>query len=759
MRKSHVHWPITLGFSFILLVGLLFKGPLTPLPAQAADYPADPSTDVKWDFSTESSVTDVQTRFNTARTSDNTVRVKLTLPSQAEWDSKSGGEKALWLINQERIDRGLLPLSGLESNVTSVAQAYAQYLLENDAFSHDADGLGPWKRLEANSTINACHDFLGVAENLAVLWSNWNFPIERAVYNWMYDDSGSSWGHRHAILWNSYTNNSGPSESEGFLGIGNVKGRHKGYSDSDLIVMNVFDPCPTWNDGPSVITPTPSLYPSSPPVSSSPPVTPYPTKTPYPTATLRPYEPPATQTPIPTKTKTPLRPTSTPSNPYPEPDLPPPDSDGSFADSAFEKVWERTDQPLARGAPGLQARSWIWGPMPLTGGSREAYAEGQGGTRLVQYFDKSRMEINNPNAARDKWYVTNGRLVAEMVEGFIQIGNSSFRESTPADEAVAGDAARINSDAPTYRSFRSIAFPVNAAPAARRKGQTVIAVLKKDGTTVDETRLANYNITLDGYDETIGHNIPRIFTDYFIQPGIVYEGGKYVQGMVMDWKFVLGLPISEPYWAKVKVGGGEKDVLMQAFERRVLTYTPDNPTGYKVEMGNVGLHYLSWRYARSATCAMMPVLGFGKLWQAEAAVREMLGCAIEAETTAQGTVQYFPNGVLYWRNKVIYAFLGEKEGTWQSFKEADLPNNRPSYSCPTGRIKPTLGFGSLMVAHPEIANALGQCATSSEESGNGAMQMFQKGWMLSMPATSSSNEKRIWVASEKGEFKRFSDAN
>jgi len=39
------------------------------------------------------------------------------------------------------------------------------------------------------------------------------------------------------------------------------------------------------------------------------------------------------------------------------------------------------------------------------------------------------------------------------------------------------------------------------------------------------------------------------------------------------------------------------------------------------------------------------------------------------------------------------------------------------------------------------------------------MQMFQKGWMLSMPATSSSNEKRIWVASEKGEFKRFSDAN
>ena len=38
------------------------------------------------------------------------------------------------------------------------------------------------------------------------------------------------------------------------------------------------------------------------------------------------------------------------------------------------------------------------------------------------------------------------------------------------------------------------------------------------------------------------------------------------------------------------------DVLVQPFQRRVLTYSPDNPSGWQVEMGNVGRHYYLWRY-------------------------------------------------------------------------------------------------------------------------------------------------------------------
>jgi hypothetical protein len=37
---------------------------------------------------------------------------------------------------------------------------------------------------------------------------------------------------------------------------------------------------------------------------------------------------------------------------------------------------------------------------------------------------------------------------------------------------------------------------------------------------------------------------------------------------------------------------------VQAFERRVLTYNPDNSDGWKVEAGNVGQHYYQWRYGQ-----------------------------------------------------------------------------------------------------------------------------------------------------------------
>lgn len=217
-----------------------------------AAYPADPTSDTDWLYSFETKVADIQSRFNTARTNENsqlgTSVPMLAFPSQSEWDAKSDEEKALWLINRERIDRGLDPLQGLETNVTQVAADYAQYLLDTDTFSHNADGNTPWERLNNNPSIGACHDFLNVAENLVVLWGGWTLPIERAVYMWMYDDSDSNWGHRHAILWYPYNDNSGPQGAEGYLGIGLAAGEHRDWPDSDIIVMNVFDPCSTWRD-------------------------------------------------------------------------------------------------------------------------------------------------------------------------------------------------------------------------------------------------------------------------------------------------------------------------------------------------------------------------------------------------------------------------------------------------------------------------------------------------------------------------------
>jgi hypothetical protein len=282
--------------------------------------------------------------------------------------------------------------------------------------------------------------------------------------------------------------------------------------------------------------------------------------------------------------------------PQPAPEYDAPPFDGFFAVASLYDVWSRTDLPIQRGVAGSQDRSWMWGTQPLTSGMQEPYAEGEEGTRLVQYFDKSRMEVNHPDAPRDQWYVTNGRLVAEMIEGKIQVGDQAFIDHEPAEQAVAGDPSRDNPQAPTYRSFRPVAYPTNPEPAPDRRGEVVTTVLTRDGQTREDPSLATYQVTLANYNDQTGHNIPALFTSFFAQRGVVFENGTFGEGAVMDWMFVLGLPISEPYWARVRVGGVEKDVLMQAFERRILTYTPDNDPSWRVEMGNVGQHYLRWRY-------------------------------------------------------------------------------------------------------------------------------------------------------------------
>ncbi|MBN2145954.1 MAG: hypothetical protein JW726_01155 [Anaerolineales bacterium] len=227
----------------------------------ALSYPDDPISDIPWSTGF-SGVADIQNAFNYARTVENNQVSQrtpgLTLPDQAAWDAMSDGERALWLINRERLDRGVHALHGLEVNVTSVAQYYADYLLDNDLWGHEADGNNPWARLNTNPAISACHDYLNVAENISVLATSGSsipMPIERSVYMWMYEDASSSWGHRHAILWYPYDDNGGTAGVEGFLGIGRASGGpYQGpftepWNYAELVVMNVFDPCATWDYG------------------------------------------------------------------------------------------------------------------------------------------------------------------------------------------------------------------------------------------------------------------------------------------------------------------------------------------------------------------------------------------------------------------------------------------------------------------------------------------------------------------------------
>ncbi len=93
------------------------------------------------------------------------------------------------------------------------------------------------------------------------------------------------------------------------------------------------------------------------------------------------------------------------------------------------------------------------------------------------------------------------------------------------------------------------------------------------------------------------HSVASVFWSFMNSSGLVDQDGAETQGsLFQNPYYATGFPLTEPYWAQVKVGGVQKDVLIQCFQRRCLTYTPSNPAGWQVEAGNVGQHYYRWRY-------------------------------------------------------------------------------------------------------------------------------------------------------------------
>ncbi len=266
-----------------------------------------------------------------------------------------------------------------------------------------------------------------------------------------------------------------------------------------------------------------------------------------------------------------------------------------FADPAFERVWGRTDFLVASGQV---ARSWFWGPAP--GASVvEPYDEGVGRVHLVQYFDKSRMEINNPDAdPNSPWYVTNGLLTVELVSGRVQFGNTRWvpRGGGPAQIPLASDLGDHN--APTYASFSNLAnTPLGNHPAPDRTGQAVVEGITRPGQVVPAPQDAGYGVRYQHFEPATDHNVPDVFWDFLTSRGPVRADGLTVnQTLSNPWFFTSGFPISEAYWARVQIGGAPHDVLIQCYERRVLTYIPDYAPAWRVQMGNIGTHYVQWRY-------------------------------------------------------------------------------------------------------------------------------------------------------------------
>ena len=275
-----------------------------------------------------------------------------------------------------------------------------------------------------------------------------------------------------------------------------------------------------------------------------------------------------------------------------------------FASPAFEDEW-RVGEGRATN---------FWGPLAnASDGVVEEYKEGSldyaeggptnpgQGTRLVQYFDKGRMEITAP--ARGD--VTNGLLTVELMSGRVQLGNATFQQRAAAQVAAVGDP---NNAFPTYADLGKY---LTAPQAVDSIGLTLVdAQLMPDGRIFTVTFSMGDPMTRETVADLNKYRVPRAFAEYRDRVGLS----------------TVGYAVTRPAYVSVKVGGQTRMVLVQGFERRVLTYTPSNPVAFRVEFGNIGQHYAKWRYPNGLPTAgatsgtnganAAPYSRFAKQWDA-----------------------------------------------------------------------------------------------------------------------------------------------
>jgi len=209
----------------------------------------------------------------------------------------------------------------------------------------------------------------------------------------------------------------------------------------------------------------------------------------------------------------------------------------------------------------------FWGPLSHASDPLEQLYNGS--KRTIQYFDKGRMEFTNGQ-------VTFGLLATEMVTGRLQAGDQDFVNLTPPNKPVAGDE---DGQGATYLDiYNNRSLVLTGTP--NRVGQEFSLYFVKGQFVSDRSGAIGLRaVALTDYDNTTRHNVIQVFRRY-----------RDVVGFS-----TIGYAISEPFASYFTVGGVQTAVIVQVFERRVLTYTPDNPPDYQVEMGNIGRHYFFWR--------------------------------------------------------------------------------------------------------------------------------------------------------------------
>ena len=388
----------------------------------------------------------------------------------------------------------------------------------------------------------------------------------------------------------------------------------------------------------------------------------------------------------------------------------------AFANPAFQQQWQQGEAMTPN----------FWGPLATAkDGQQEAYADASGGQRLVQYFDKGRMELTNG-------IVTNGLLASEIIKGQVQIGDATFQPKTPPGIPIAGDPDNAG---PTYAGLSTAGAALFVATAPIPVGSTVTTTVDAGGNMIPGGNSVNSATTIAAFDVATQHNVPGGFAQYRERVGLA----------------AIGYAISEPFLAKVKVAGVGHLVMVQVFERRALTYTAENPDPYKVEMGNIGQHYYQWRYSGAGASpttatspvayptpppAQTPISGVAPVFarvaaQATGSQAISLGSATSDAYTEHGiALLLFEHGRMLYLPKlntfyVLVDPLGPLVVIPRTFGDTGLATTQMPGPRP-GTFVPRLGFGKVWQDNPALQQSLGY-ATGDEQRFSAQAQTFAQG--------------------------------
>ncbi len=172
-----------------------------------------------------------------------------------------------------------------------------------------------------------------------------------------------------------------------------------------------------------------------------------------------------------------------------------------------------------------------------------------------QLFEKGRLEDHSANPTLPPaWRYQYGLLVDELVQAGVQL-------------PIGGDASTL-----TYADLHARAAPEERiAPPA---GFTGLTALLPDGSVF-------VPFTAD-LSSAPGHVVAPRFWSYINRQDL-FPGG---------WLHDIGLPITEPLEALVDKGPDKgRRIIIQAFQRAILTDDPLNPPQWQIERANVGTDY------------------------------------------------------------------------------------------------------------------------------------------------------------------------